>query len=246
MISLALNNRYDALRLMAGVSGGLIAAVALGAAQAKAQEATDPVSLSFNLGAATDYAFRGVSQTDTDPQVFGGVDATLGPIGYAGAWASNVDFGDSTDFEYDLYAGVRPSLGPVSLDLGVIYYGYAGQPSGANWDYWEGKIAASIPAGPAILVAAVYYSPEFTGETGHAWYYEANGSVPIPNSKFTVSGAVGRQTIEEAGDYTTWNLGVGYALTDHVGLDVRYVDTDAHDFGQLYDSRVVGGLKLVF
>lgn len=205
-----------------------------------------PVSLSFNVGAATEYVFRGVSQTDEDPQVFGGVDATLGSIGYAGVWASNVDFGDSTDFEFDLYAGVKPTMGAVTFDLGLIYYGYADQPSGANWDYWEGKVAASVPAGPATLGAAVYYSPEFTGKTGDAWYYEANAAVPIPNSRFTVSGALGHQTIEEAGDYTTWNLGVGFSLTDNVGFDVRYWDTDAHEFGKLYDSRVVGGLKLTF
>ncbi|WP_309089746.1 TorF family putative porin [Phenylobacterium sp.] len=205
-----------------------------------------PVSLSFNVGAATEYVFRGVSQTDEDPQVFGGVDATLGSIGYAGVWASNVDFGDSTDFEYDLYAGVRPTLGAVSLDLGVIYYGYADQPSGANWDYWEGKVAASVPAGPATLGAAVYYSPEFTGDTGDAWYYEVNATYPIPQTKFSISGALGHQTIADAGDYTTWNLGVGFALTDKVGIDVRYWDTDAHEFGKLYDSRVVAGLKLAF
>ena len=205
-----------------------------------------PVSLSFNVGAATDYVFRGVSQTDENPQVFGGVDATLGSIAYAGVWASNVDFGDSTDFEFDLYAGVRPTVGAVSLDLGVTYYGYADQPSGANWDYWEGKIAASVPAGPATLGAAVFYSPEFTGKTGEAWYYEANATVAIPNSRFSVSGAVGHQTVDEAGDYTTWNLGVGFALTDNIGIDVRYWDTDVHEWGKLYDSRVVAGLKLAF
>jgi len=205
-----------------------------------------PVSLSFNVGAATEYVFRGVSQTDEDPQVFGGVDATLGSIGYAGAWASNVDFGDSTDFEFDLYAGVRPTVGAVTFDVGVIYYGYADQPSGANWDYWEGKVAASVPAGPATVGAAVYYSPEFTGETGDAWYYEVNATYAIPETKFSVSGALGHQTIEEAGDYTTWNLGVGFALTDKVGIDVRYYDTDVHEFGKLYDSRVVAGLKLTF
>ena len=231
------------MKLLAGLSGGLGLTLAAGAAHA--QDA-GPVSLSFNVGAATEYVFRGVSQTDEDPQVFGGVDATLGSIGYAGVWASNVDFGDGADFEYDLYAGVKPTVGAVTLDLGVIYYGYADQPSGANWDYWEGKVAASVPAGPATVGAAVYYSPEFTGDTGDAWHYEANATVPIPNSKFTVSAALGHQTIEEAGDYTTWNVGLGFSLTDNIGFDVRYWDTDAHAFGKLYDSRVVGGLKLAF
>lgn len=205
-----------------------------------------PVSLSFNIGAATDYVFRGVSQTDEDPQVFGGVDATLGSIGYAGVWASNVDFGDGTDFEYDIYAGVRPTLGAVSLDIGVIYYGYADQPSGADYDYWEGKIAASVPAGPATLGAAVFYSPNFFGATDDAWYYEANATYAIPETKFSISGAIGHQYVDGPGDYTTWNVGLGFALTDNIGFDVRYWDTDEHSYGKLYDSRVVAGVKLAF
>ena len=161
-------------------------------------------------------------------------------------WASNVDFGSGTDVEFDLYAGVKPVVGAVTFDLGVIYYGYTGQPAGANWDYWEGKVAASVPAGPATLGAAVYYSPEFFGKTGSAFYYEVNGAVAIPETKFSVSGALGRQQVKGTADYTTWNAGVGYALTDNIGVDLRYFDTDEHGFGAIYDSRVVVGLKLVF
>ena len=153
---------------------GLIVLGALAAAPALAQE---PPSVAFNVGAATEYVFRGVSQTDEDPAIQGGVDVGMGMF-YAGAWASNVDFFDSTDFEFDFYAGVKPTVGAVTLDLGVIYYGYADQPSGADYDYWEGKVAASVPAGPATLGVAVYYSPEFFGNTGDAWSLES-GPVAI-------------------------------------------------------------------
>jgi len=88
--------------------------------------------VSFNVGIANDYAFRGISQTDEGVQVFGGVDVSEGMF-YAGAWASNVDFGDGTDGEIDLYAGIKPSAGPVSLDFGFLYYGYINEPSGADW-----------------------------------------------------------------------------------------------------------------
>lgn len=203
------------------------------------------LALSANIGANTDYVFRGVSQTDEDPSVFGGVDATYG-IGYAGVWVSNVDFGNGTDIEYDIYAGIKPVLGAVTFDLGVIYYGYTDQPAGSHEDYWEGKFAASVPAGPATLGAAVYYSPEFFGKTGEATYFEVNAAVPIPDTKFSVSGALGHQQVEGPADYTTWNLGVGYALTDMIGLDLRYFDTDEHKFGDIYDSRVVAGIKLSF
>ena len=67
----------------------------------------EELKLSYNLGATSDYVFRGVSQTQEDPAIQGGIDATYG-IGYAGVWASNVDFGaDDPTAEIDLYAGVR-------------------------------------------------------------------------------------------------------------------------------------------
>jgi uncharacterized protein (TIGR02001 family) len=224
---------------------GALAALALsGVAQAQER----PLGLTFNVGAASDYVFRGVSQTDEEPQVFGGADVTLGSIGYAGVWATNVDFGDGTDVEYDLYAGIKPALGPVTLDLGVIYYGYHNQPGDADWDFTELKVAGSMPVGPATIGAAVFYSNDFTGGVGPSAYYEANASVAIPDTRFTLSGALGRQTLQDVGDadYTVWNLGAGIALNEKLGLDVRYWGTDADQWGAIYDDRFVVGFKVTF
>lgn len=224
----------------------LLAAVAtLGLASA-AHADDKPFSLAVNVGAASDYVFRGVSQTDEDAEIFGGLDATIGKIGYVGTWLSNVDFNNGTKMEYDIYGGIKPTVGPVSLDLGVIRYGYTDQPPGSHETYYEWKAAGSVPAGPATIGAAAYYSHQFFGHTGKALYYEVNGSLPLPNSKFSVSGALGRQQVEGPADYTTWNVGVGYALTSHVGLDLRYWDTDEHSFGDIYGSRLVIGVKATF
>jgi uncharacterized protein (TIGR02001 family) len=224
----------------------LAAAATLAIGGAAHAEDAPPFKLAFNIGANSDYVFRGISQTDEDPSVFGGIDATIGSIGYAGVWVSNVDFNNGTNAEFDLYGGIKPVVGAVTFDLGVIYYGYIDQPSHSNEDYWEFKAAASIPAGPATLGAAVFYSPEFFGKTGDATYYEVNAALPIPNSKFSVSGALGRQQVKGSADYTTWNAGIGFALTDHIGFDLRYWDTDEHSFGKIYDSRVVIGVKATF
>ena len=218
------------------------ATIAMGGA-ALAQDDAAP-TVSFNVGAASDYVFRGVSQTDEDPQVYGGVDVGYGMF-YAGAWASNVDFNDSTDAEIDGYFGVKPTAGPVSLDLGAVYYGYVNAPSGADYGYWEFKAVGSVPAGPATIGAALYYSPDFFGSVDEALYYEVNGSVPLAE-KVSLSAALGHQSLKGPGDYTTWNIGVGYAFNEHFGLDLRYHDTDEHSFGKLYDSRVVVGLKATF
>jgi uncharacterized protein (TIGR02001 family) len=215
--------------------------LALSAGVAQAQDAP---KLSYNLGVASDYVFRGVSQTQEDPQIFGGVDLSAGKF-YAGTWASNVDFGDKTDAEVDLYAGYKPNVGAVSLDLGVIYYGYLGAPKGADYGNVEFKAAASVPAGKGGLGAAVYYSPDSFGAADEAVYYELNGSYPVVD-KLSVSAAVGRQTYKGSGDYATWNVGAAYAINDHLSLDLRYHGTDEHGFGKVYGARAVASLKAVF
>lgn len=198
--------------------------------------------VAFNLGVTSDYVFRGYSQTDEGPAIQGGVDVSQGVI-YGGLWASNVDFLDSTDAEIDAYVGVKPTAGAVTFDFAAIYYGYVNAPSTADYDYWEFKAAASAPVGPATVGAAVYYSPAFFGDIGDAVYYEVNGSFS-PAEKWSVSGALGEQTFDDvAGDYTTWNVGVGYAFTDAISGDLRYHDTDVET--PISDERVTLTLKLV-
>lgn len=214
------------------------AAALLAAGSASAQD----TSVAYNIGVVSDYVFRGFSQTDEDVAIQGGVDATIGSF-YVGGWASNVDFGDDTDAEIDAYGGFRTEAGGFALDLGVVGYFYANAPDGADYDYVEFKGAASRAVGPVTLGAAVYYSPDFFGLDETATYAEANAAI-TPADKWTVSGAYGKQWLDVNDDYTTWNVGVAFAFTDHVAVDVRYHDTDIDS--TLSEGRVVGALKFLF
>lgn len=204
--------------------------------------AADP-EFSANVGVVTDYVFRGFSQTNENPALQGGVDMTYGSF-YAGVWGSNVDFGDDTGAEVDVYGGYRTEAAGYALDLGVIGYLYPKEPDGADYNYVEFKAAASRAVGPATLGAAVYYSPDFFGIDDAATYVELNGAFS-PIEKVTISGAVGQQFLDVSDDYATWNLGVTYAFDDSVGLDVRYYDTDVEGVPGAED-RVVAGLKFAF
>ena len=66
-----------------------------------------------NIALATDYRFRGISQTDRDPAVSGGFDFTAENGLYAGIWGSNISFGCSLELDY--YGGYR---GKINDDLG--------------------------------------------------------------------------------------------------------------------------------
>ena len=202
--------------------------------------------ISANVAVTSDYVFRGISQTLEDPAIQAGVDLSQGSF-YAGAWASNVDFGDGeTDAEIDLYAGVRPEFAGFNWDFGVVGYLYTSQPDGADYDYVELKAAASHAVGPVTVGAAAFWSPDFFGASeDEATYLEANAAWS-PADKWTVSGAVGRQWLSSDLDYTIWNLGAARQLTDRLALDVRYHDTDQHDFGDIYGARAVATLKATF
>jgi uncharacterized protein (TIGR02001 family) len=93
--------------------------------------ATSHADLSFNVGAVSDYRYRGISQTRMKPAVQGGVDYTLGGL-YLGAWASSIKwvkdaYGDS-QVELDLYGGYKGDIvkDSLSYDVGVLQYVYAG------------------------------------------------------------------------------------------------------------------------
>jgi uncharacterized protein (TIGR02001 family) len=234
--------RNDALFGMAAIVGILGLAWC---GDALAQER--PVAVTANVAASTDYVFRGVSQTEEDPAISAGVDLTSGAL-YAGAWASNVSFvgDDDTSAEVDLYGGYRAEVGGWAVDVGGVAYLYTNQPDGADYDYVEAKLAISRAVGPATIGGAVFYSPDFFGAAeDEATYVEANAAFS-PADRWTLSGALGRQFVSSDFDYTTWNVGAAYALTDTFAADVRYHDTDEHDFGQVYGARVVVSLKATF
>jgi len=218
-------------------------AVALATFAVVGAASAQDVDVAFNTAVTTDYVFRGFSQTTEDPALSAGIDLTAGAF-YAGAWASNVDFGDSTDAEIDLYGGYRTELSGFALDFGVVGYLYTNAPNAVEYDYVEFKAAASRAVGAATVGAAVYVSPDFFGADEEATYAEVNLAL-APAPDWTVSAALGKQWLDVSDDYTTWNVGAAYALTENLVLDVRYHDTDI-DGVAIAEDRVVGTIKLLF
>lgn len=196
-----------------------------------------------NVSLTTDYIFRGVSLSDNRPAIQGGFDWSSDTL-YAGAWASSVVEG----MELDLYAGLTPTTGPITWDLGVIGYFYPGaDDAAAEFDYFEGMAAGSFSVTEQFSAGgALYWAPENYGDTGSAWYYEINGELAL-NDATAISGALGNQTIEDPDgpfgaasedDYTTWNVGLSHAMHGFQ-LDFRYHDTDI-DAGSDIESYTFG------
>jgi uncharacterized protein (TIGR02001 family) len=144
---------------------------------------------SANIGLATEYVFRGISQTQEGPAVQGGFDATCGMF-YAGVWASNLDWGANegsniANIEMDWYGGVKFNTGRIAWDLGVIYYTYPNGadigvsatgdfPVSAEFNYVELKVGASAEIWKdGTLGVTGFFSPDYQYETGNVWTVEA-------------------------------------------------------------------------
>ncbi|MFN3745901.1 MAG: TorF family putative porin [Hyphomicrobiaceae bacterium] len=223
---------------------------------------------SASFAVTNDYVFRGMSQSNKNPAVQAGLDLTYGIL-YAGVWASTIDFGETiagrsiATSEVDIVAGIKPKLGPVSFDFGVIYYTYPGaRDAGAELNYWEVKAGASVePWKGGTIGVTGFYSPDYTGETGDVWTVEGSISQELPkvhNIALTFSALVGHQWGDDAAyfgafgtdEYTYWNAGLTLGFHERFSLDLRYWDSDL-DFCQstrLFHcgARFVGTAKATF
>ncbi len=109
---------------------GLLCASAAVLAQAPAPAPAPPPehSLAFNVGATSDYRYRGISQTRLKPALSGGADYTHASGLYAGTWLSTIkwikDAGGDASLEWDVYGGYKGSAGPVNYDVGLLRYQY--------------------------------------------------------------------------------------------------------------------------
>ncbi len=81
--------------------------------------------LSGNAAIASNYIWRGVSQTTDQAAGQGGLDWGHDSGIYAGTWVSNVDFSGLGDgYEMDVYAGYSGEVDGFGYDVGVISYQY--------------------------------------------------------------------------------------------------------------------------
>jgi uncharacterized protein (TIGR02001 family) len=251
------------LKTIAAACGVALTASALPVMAQDAEPAAEPEevhSVSANLGLVSDYRFRGISQTDRDPAIQGGFDYTYNPASiYVGTWLSNVDkagFFDAS-FEWDIYAGWRPSFGDFTLDVGAVYYTYPNDDTSGfdDQDTLEFKLGGTYDFGVAAASLTGYYSDDWYVTDDSAWRIEAGVSIPLP-ADFAITAKVGHNEFDVpyasgAGDYQDWSIGLTYAVGGAT-LGLTYTDTsglkESVDCAAPFrcDATVVGSVLLTF
>ena len=100
------------LRTLAA-TGVLLSASMVSANQALAQ---GPWSFSANIGAVSNYMWRGVTQTGDQPAVQGGLDVAHESGFYAGTWLSNVDFDEGSSEDVTGTVAYDPDSQTYAMD----------------------------------------------------------------------------------------------------------------------------------
>ena len=251
-----------AVTLAALTSGAATSALA---ADPKAPE--PDFEISGNFGLASDYRFRGISQTDKDPAAQGGFDVSHKSGFAAGVWASNVSdwAAPGGSQEIDVYASYSGSLPmEIGYEIGIVRYQYPGiavAVDAVSNNTTEWFIGASY--GPV--------SYKFSKTTG-TWFgirdsdgsaYHSLGVEFTPIEKLTVGITAGYQDIKRGGtqqenSFKDYGLSLSYDLGDDfaVGLMFTSVDfkdelgkdwfTTTNDGTRLYDDSVVFSISKTF
>lgn len=194
----------------------------------------DGFSLSGWANAVTDYPARGVSQTTRDPVVQGSLEISHEPGGYAGVYASSVRFkGINSNVEIDYQAGVRLRRGEVTVDMQdvfITYPEYKKPAGGREIGYFEQRNWFRYEAKPITFQLAVFYSPDFAGESGPSWYLEGGADIALPE-RFTLSAHVGHEWVQRpqyfgAPDWTNWNVSLSRPLAGSLKATIGVYGTD--------------------
>ena len=209
--------------------------VALAAALAATGGALLPsaaqAQLAFNVGAVTDYRYRGISQSRVKPAIQGGIDYAAGGF-YVGTWASTIkwidDFDADSKVEIDFYGGYKGEVMPgLGFDVGVLTYVYPSNELDPSANTTE--IYGALTYGPATLKYSHAVTDTFANpDSKNSFYLDLSATFDVAGFAFTPH--IGYQKIKgpfsDVATYTDYALNVS---KDFNGLVVSgaIVGTDA-------------------
>lgn len=188
--------------------------------------------VAFNVGAVSDYRYRGISQTNLKPALQGGIDYSAGGF-YLGAWASSIKwihhFNGNSDVEIDLYGGYKGELAKgLGFDVGVLTYQYPNNNLSPNANTTE--LYGALSFGPVTAK----YSHALTNTFGNpdsknSWYLDLSASFELTDG-WMLAPHIGHQKftgpVGGVATYTDYSLTVS---KDFNGLvpSIALVGTDA-------------------
>jgi len=257
------------LLLASAVSAALSLPFASQSAVAADQPAS-PHTVTGNFGIYSQYIFRGLTQTNSDPALQGGLDYSHASGFYAGTWLSNVSWltdssaisgYTSSSLEWDFYGGYRGTFGKSDFgyDVGLLQYYYPGTHSTT---FAPGSVKADTLEMYGALTwkwLSAKYSYSLNDETfgvpnsSGTWYLDLAANYPL-TEKLNLQAHYGIQKFDgttagfsndSLASYDDFKLGLTYALPKDFTIGGYYTVTSMETtkkafYTNLSDNRMVG------
>ena len=185
------------------------------------------VEVTANVGATTDYIWRGGTQSSGDASFSGGLDADLGNGLAVGTWVGSLGASDDDDanYELDVYASYSFEISGVGVELGYIYYAYPGvADDGSDFE----DIYVSLGYGP---VSVSYYelldAEDATTDANEGTYLSVDYELALP-SDFTATLHYGNEEFENKDDDEDTSISISkdaftFTVSDDEGDDTRAI-----------------------
>ncbi|WP_040551362.1 TorF family putative porin [Rheinheimera nanhaiensis] len=198
------------------------------------------LTLSGDVTFASDYAFRGISQTEEAPALQGGLSLSTASGFYASVWGSNVDFLAEGTLELDVMLGWSGAINDDwSTDVGIMRYGYPNaEIDGSNFYELYGSLSYKD------LTFGLAYSDDYYANSGNFIYVYANYIYALSDN-LSLDLHVGQNEYDDSSaSYLDWSIGLSTEVLG-AGVSLTYVDTDI-DGSYLADSRVIFAISKSF
>lgn len=179
------------------------------------------VDISANLSIVTDYRFRGISLSDRDPALQGGLDIGTSAGFFVGTWASTIADTGGSNVEVDLYGGYANTVAGTDYSGMVVGYVY---PGGEDVNYYELFGNAERTVGAATVKLELAYIPEQNAYSDSNFYVNTGADVELPQTPLMLNVGVGR---ESSVGFKKWDWIAGLSWSyDFLTLSAAYVDTN--------------------
>lgn len=217
--------------------------------------------ITANVTLASEYVYRGISQTREKLALQGGFDYAHSSGLYVGTWGSNISWitdiepAATSNLELDVYAGYKGSINSdISYDVGVLHYDYPGSyPAGfTSADTDELYVAGSYK------MFTLKYSHSISNLFGYAnsknsSYLDASANFEVM-SGLTLGLHAGHQKIKNSSDfdYTDYKVSLTKDFGGGLSVSGAYIDTNAKDAlytvkdTKIADSRLVLSVTKAF
>jgi uncharacterized protein (TIGR02001 family) len=236
------------------------ATLSSGTVLAQAAAPAPEYTIGYNVGATSDYRFRGIKQNGDNAAIQGGIDFAHKSGVYLGTWASNVSDwtapNASVNLEIDYYGGYKTEVAGIAVDVGTIYYSYPGAVYGGKNMASTHEAYVGLGYGPATfktsyVLSKNYFGAATTNSTGEdakgTMYYDLTIAKEVA-PKLTASVHAGYTDYTNGGNnlysggkfsYSDYNVGLTYDYEGYM-LGVKYFINDTKPGTETYATTLDG------